>query len=350
MNPTSAPELTKTETATQGPPPPAQMMQMITAFWTSCCIYTASKLNIADLLATKSKTAQALATETQTHPRALYRLLRALASAGVFSENEKGEFSLTPIGNTLRGDVPGSMKAMAIAQLGDHYGAWGELLYSVRTGEIAFDHLHGMPVWKYYETHPEDGVNFSKAMSGLTQAVLMNIVPAYDFSQFNTIADIGGGNGTFLTGVLNSAQNARGIVFDEAYLETQAARQLESAGLSDRCRFIAGSFFESVPEDCDAYLLKMVLHDWNDLQSLQILSTLSKTMKPGAKALIFESVIPEGNAPHPGKLMDINMLTMTGGQERNEKEWMALIEKGGLRFSKVISTHSPLFSIVEAVK
>lgn len=326
------------------------MMQMITGFWTSCSIYTAAKLGVADFLHNQNLTAEQLAEATHSHAPSLYRLLRALASAGIFQENEQGEFSNTPLSETLRSDVPGSMKAMALAQLGDHYNAWGNLTYSIKTGNIAFDYVEGMPIWKYYETHPDEGLNFMKAMTGLTSAVLMNVLPVYDFNQFKTIVDIGGGNGALLFGVLNAAPQAHGIVFDEEYVLEETAKAIEAKGLSGRCSTATGNFLEQVPEGADGYLMKMVLHDWNDEQALKILKNCSSAMKPGSKLLIFESVIPGGNAPHPGKFMDINMLAMTGGRERTEKEFAGLLQQAGLALNGVIATHSPMFSIVEAVK
>ena len=331
-------------------PPPAQMMQMITGFWTSCCIYTAAKLNIADCLADKPKTTLELAEATHCHAPSLYRVLRALSSVGIFIESENGYFSTTPLGDTLKSDTPGSMKAMAIAQLGDHFDAWGNLLYSVKTGKIAFDYVEEMSVWKYYETHPDEGVNFMKAMAGLTGAVINNVLPAYDFTPYKTIVDIGGGNGALLMAILKIAPESQGIVFDEEYVVNETKESIAAQGLTSRCQPIAGTFFDYVPIDADCYLLKMILHDWDDNGSLKILTNCYHAMKSGSKLLILESVIPGENIPHPGKFMDINMLTMTGGKERTEKEFVELIEKAGLRFSKIIPTHSPLVSIVEAVK
>ncbi|MBS1600708.1 MAG: methyltransferase [Bacteroidetes bacterium] len=334
----------------QIPPPPAQMMQLITGFWTSCCIYAAAKLNIADHLKDGSKNAGQLAEATHSHAPSLYRVLRALSSVGVFKENEDRQFELTPLGNTLQTDVPGSMKAMAIAQLGDHFNAWGNLVYSVKTGNISFDNIEGMSVWKYYEMHPDEGVNFMKAMSGLTGAVIMNVLPAYDFSGFKTIVDVGGGNGTLLMAILDRAPEAHGIVFDEEYVVAETKKLIAQKNFSNRCESAAGSFFDFIPGNADAYVMKMVLHDWNDEQCLQILKNCNKAMKPGSKLLVLDSVIPEGNEPHPGKFMDINMLAMTGGRERTEKEFSSLFTKAGLKLSRVIPTHSPLFSIVEAIK
>ncbi|HYM93005.1 MAG TPA: methyltransferase, partial [Chitinophagaceae bacterium] len=308
----------------QQAPPSVQMMQLITGFWTSCCIYAAAKLNIADHLKEGPQTANQLAEATHSDSPSLYRVLRALSGVGVFSENDQHQFQLTPLGDTLQSDIPGSMKAMAIAQLGDHFSAWGNLVYSIKTGNTAFDNVEGMPVWKYYETHPDEGLNFMKAMTGVTHAVIANVLPFYDFSNFKTIVDIGGGNGALLMAVLKAAPQAKGIVFDEEYVVNETKELLLTNGYHERCNVEAGSFFNFIPKAADAYLMKMVLHDWNDEQCLQILQNCNKAMRSGSKLLIFEAVIPEGNEPHPGKFMDINMLAMTGGRERTEKEFREL--------------------------
>jgi hypothetical protein len=331
-------------------PPPAQMLQMITGFWTSCCIYNAAKLNIADQLATQPQTASRLASAVNADAPSLYRLMRALCSVGVFVENERHEFELTPLGNTLRSDVPGSMKAMVIAQLGDHYAAWGNLAHSIKTGGIAFDDVEGMPVWKYYETHPEDGANFAKAMSGMTEAAVAHILPAYSFTGYDTIVDVGGGNGALLSAVLAESKASHGLVYDEPYLQEQAIANLGQKGLLSRCAFRPGSFFDSVPAGGDLYIMKMILHDWNDSQSKKILDNVYAAMVKGSRLIIIESVIPEGNAPHPGKFMDINMMAMTGGRERTENEWKDMIGSCGLQFVRIIHTHHPMFSIIEVEK
>ena len=331
-------------------PPPVKMMQMIMGFWTSCCLYTAAKLNIADHLKEKPQTANQLAETTHSDAASLYRVLRALSSAGVFNENDQHQFALTPLGETLQSDVKGSMKAMTIAQLGDHFNAWGNLMYSIKTGNTAFDNIEGMSIWKYYETHPDEGVNFMKAMTGVTNAVIMNVLPFYDFSNFKTIVDIGGGNGALLMAVLNKAPQAKGIVFDEEYVVSETGKELLAKDFSERCSVQAGSFFDFLPRNADVYLMKMVLHDWNDEQCLQILNNCNKAMRPDSKLLVIEAVIPEGNDPHPGKFMDINMMAMTGGRERTQKEFIALFAQAGLKLSRIISTQSPMFSIIEVIK
>jgi hypothetical protein len=333
------------------PPPSAQMMQMITGLWTSCCIYTAVKLDVADRLIEKPKTASQLAVETRTHEPSLYRLLRALSSIGIFFENENNEFELTSLGNTLRSDLPGSMRAIAIMNMEDHFGAWGNLLHSIKTGEIAFDDLHRTSIWGYYERNPQQGSNFNKAMAGMTQGIIMHLLPAYDFSVFKTIVDIGGGNGALLCGILKSALATRGIVYDsEEYIRDQAVRYINENHLQGRCSFEAGSFFDTVPPGASAYLMKSILHDWDDEHARKILANVQKAMGKGSKLLLIEAVVPERNIPHPGKLMDINMMVMTGGRERAAKEWKDLIEESGLNFPKIIPTGSPMFCILEAEK
>jgi len=334
----------------QVPPPPAQMMQRITGFWISCSIYTAAKLNIADLLAKNPQTAEQLAAQTNTHAPSLYRLLRALASEGIFTEDQNGAFSNTPLGDTLQDGVPGSMKAMVLAQLGDHFKAWGNLEYSVKTGGIAFDNVEGKTVWEYYEENEEDGINFMKAMSGLTGAVIKHVLPAYNFSQFKSMVDIGGGNGALMMALLDASPDAKGIVFDEEYVINETQKIISDKGYGDRCSAQSGNFFESVPENADVYTMKLILHDWNDDKSIQILTNISSAMNTESKLLIFDAVIPGANLPHPGKFLDLNMLAMTGGKERTEEEFAALLEQSGLKITQVIPTHTPMFSIIEAAK
>lgn len=332
-------------------PDPERMFQMIAGFWLSCAIYVAAKLSIPDLLAKNPKTATQLAAETNTHAPSLYRLLRTLASVDIFSENDQGEFELTPFGSLLRDDMPGSLRPVAIMNLEHHYSAWGNLLQAVKTGEPAFDNLHRMSIWEYYEAHPEGGANFNRSMAGITQGILRSVLPAYDFTQFPLIVDVGGGNGALLCAILKTAVNSKGIVYDfEGYTKDQASKLIKENNLTERCSFEPGDFFKSVPAGASAYLMKSVLHDWDDEHSRRILDNLQKAMPAGSKLLIIDRVIPEDNLPHPGKFMDLNMLVMTGGRERTATEWKKLVEQSGLKLSRIISTDSPMSSIVEVVK
>jgi len=332
------------------PPPPAQMMNIISGFWTSCCVYAAARLNLAALLSEGPMSAAQIAKATETHEPSMFRLLRALSSAGVFQETVPRNFANTPLSETLRPGVPGSMRAMAIAQLGDHYRAWGNLMFSLRTGGIAFDDIEGMDLWAYYNSHPAEGVNFMEAMTGLTQAVAHNVGVAYDFKGLGTIVDVGGGNGALLASVLKRTPEAKGIVFDEEYVVEQTRKRLAEQDLADRCTVAAGSFFDSVPSGADAYLLKMVLHDWDDEKALAILRNISGAMDARGRVLILEPVMTPGNNPHPGKWMDMNMLVMTGGKERSKEEWKALFSRSGLKLSRIVDTPSPMISVVEAIK
>src|SRR6185436_9506519 len=237
--------------ATLTPPPPAQMMNIISAYWTSSCVYVAAKLNIAALLSEGPMTSAQIAKATETHEPSLFRMLRALSSAGVFQETAPRTFANTPLSETLRSGVPGSMRAMAIAQLGDHFRAWSNLLFSIKTGGIAFDETEGMDIWAYYNSHPAEGVNFMEAMTGLTQAVAHALSGSYDFKGLRTIVDVGGGNGALLTSVLKMAPDAKGIVFDEPYVVEETKKRLAEQGFSDRCSVAGGSFFESMPKGAD---------------------------------------------------------------------------------------------------
>jgi len=330
--------------------PATQMMQMITGFWTSCCIYVAAKLDLADHIVKRPQSAEQLAQIINCHPPSLRRLLRALSGAGLFIENENGIFHITALGKTLSADIEGSMKAYVLTQLGDHYLAWGNLLYSVRTGNIAFDNKYGMNIWKYYESHPEEGINFMKAMTGLTATANQYIIPAYDFSKFHTIIDVGGGNGSLLMAVLDAAPDSKGIVFDEDYVVLQTRKTLENKGFSERCQAVGGNFFEKIPGNGDLYLIKKVLHDWDDEKCMQILKACHDAMGKESRLLVIETVLPQGNSPHPGKLQDINMMVMTGGMERTKMEFDQLFLASGMKLKAMHKTGSVSLDILEVVK
>ncbi len=210
--------------------------------------------------------------------------------------------------------------------------------------------LHKKSVWEYYEENREGGANFNKAMSEITQTAIMHILPAYDFASFKTIVDVGGGNGALLCAILKNAKNTKGIVFDTAQVKQHALANIEINYLQERCSFEEGSFFEKVPQGASAYLMKSILHDWDDKQSEKILAKVYNAMADYSKLLLIENVIPERNIADPGKFMDINMLVMTGGRERTANEWKELIENAELKFSKIIPTQSPIFSIIEIEK
>lgn len=326
------------------------MLQVIAHHWLSCCVFVAAKLNIADLLVNGPKSVAALAEATGCHAPSLYRLMRALASEGIFEETLPGTFAMTADATGLLSDAPGTMKYFVLAELGDFYQPWGALLHSIRTGETAFDHYYKMDVWQYYSTHPEEARTFMQAMTRLTEYTDKAIVAAYDFSVFRSMVDVGGGNGSLLMSIARSAPDLKGIVFDAPYVVEKTREAIEAAGMSGQCTASGGDFFEEVPAGSDAYIMKYILHDWHDEDAIRLLRTCHKAMKKGSKLLAVDAVIPPGNKPHPGKFMDINMIVATGGRERTAAEFSQLFQSAGLRFNRVIDLALPDISIVEGEK
>lgn len=327
-----------------------KMYELISGYWIACSIHALAQLNIADFLAHGPKTIDELSKISDTHAPSLYRLLRAVTSVGIFEETVDGKFQINALGNALLTDTAGSVKPWALANLGEHFPAFGNLAYGISTGNVPFDQVHGMPVWDYYKTHPEAAENLTKAMAGVSGAVIEGITEHYDFSPYKTLVDIGGGNGALMFGVLRASPNSEGIVFDEPYIIEQTKLNIPE-NLKNRCSIAGGSFFESLPKDADLYMTKWVLHDWNDEQVLQIFDTCFKSMKSGSKLLIIESVLPdEINSPHAGKLLDINIFAMTKGKERTVSEFKNLVERAGFRYNRLILTNTELSSIIECEK
>lgn len=323
------------------------MLQILQGYWASRAVYAAAKLGIADLLATGSKTCDELARATETNPAALYRLLRALDSIGVFHEDMDGTFVLGPLGETLRSDVFGSLRFLAIEELGEnHYPAWEQLLYSLKTGAIAFDHVYGASKWKYMSEHPDEAATFNAAMASFSSVVAAAIVDAYNFSSAKTIVDLGGGDGTLLATILKSNAHAHGILADVPHVAEKAGLRMAAEGLSDRCQAVPTDFFQQVPQG-DICLLKWIIHDWDDEHSVAILRNCCNSLQPDGKVLLIEAVVLPGRATPFSKFMDLNMLVMTGGRERTEPEYRKLLEAAGFKSVRVIATHTDM-SIIEA--
>lgn len=329
-----------------------KLLNIIYGYELACCTYVAATLNIAELLFASPKSVEELAQATHTNADALYRVLRVVAAEGFFKEEDYRVFSYTPQAAALHGATIGSIKYFVQAILGEHYHAFGNLLHSVRTGETAFDHYYNMDVWEFYGSHPDIATNFNKAMAGLTQYYAAKLVPAYDFNQFRTIVDIGGGNGSLLFAVLNAAADAKGVIFDAPVVIPQAEQLIQENNLQNRCSAVAGNFFEAVPPGMDAYLLKFILHDWNDADCIKILQNCSSAMQPGAKVLIMDAVIPSApaNDYHGGKYTDVIMLAATKGRERSEADFRSIVEAAGLQFNTIIDAGLDEVSIVEAEK
>lgn len=326
---------------------PAQRLeQLIFGYWQSQCVYVAAKLGIADLLANGPRTIEELAQRTDSHQASLFRLLRALASLGIFQEEADGRFKLTPIGELLRGDIPGSQRAVAILMGEEHFQVWGELLYSVVTGKVAFEMLFGKPVFQFLSQNPGKAAIFDEAMVEVHGRKTAAVLDAYDFSQFREVADIGGGNGSELCGILARHSSIRGTLFDLSGVVERARSTVETAGLSDRIRLVAGNFFESVPSGADAYLLRHIIHDWDDDKAIRILENIHRAIDRKGKLLLVESVIPPGNEPFVGKLLDLTMMVLAGGKERTEEEYRRLFRKAGFRLTRIVPTATQV-SVIE---
>jgi hypothetical protein len=330
--------------------PQFAMLQMVVGFWVSRAIYVAAKLGLADLVKDRPKTADELARLTGTHAPALYRVLRALAGVGVFADDGQGRFAQTPLSETLRDDTPGSLRAMAMVELGqEHYPAWGNLMHSVKTGEIAFDNLFNQSAWEYYAQNPEEASNFNKSMKGLTEMINGAVLSAYDFLGVNKVVDVAGGTGGLISAILKTNPKMRGVLFDLPHVIAEAEPQLDSSGVRDRCETASGDFFELVPAGGDAYVMKWIIHDWDDAKSTVILENIRKAMNENGKLLLIESVVPEGNQPDLSKFLDLDMMVMTGGRERTEAEFKSLLAASGFKLRRVIRTPSPV-CVIEAVR
>ena len=329
--------------------PQELMNRLLTGYWTTQAVYVAAKLGIADLLANGPRSADDLAKATSVHAPSLYRLLRGLASMGVFSEDSEARFSLTPLAECLRTDAPGSQRALAIMCGEEHYQAWGELIYSVQTGKTAFEKLYGMPIFDFLSKNLDQAKTFDAAMVGVHGRETSAMTDAYDFSGIGVLADVGGGNGSLLTTVLNKYPVMRGILYDLPGVTERAKANLQTAGLSDRCQVIGGSFFESVPAGADAYLMRHIIHDWDDEKATTILRNIRLSLKDGGRLLVVEGVIEKGNEPCFGKLLDLTMLTIPGGKERTEEEFQKLFEAGGFHLSRIVPTKAEV-SVIEGKK
>jgi hypothetical protein len=248
----------------------------------------------------------------------------------VVHEEDGRRFSLTELGGGLRRDVPDSLAGWAVL-IGQPYfwHSWGELLHSVRTGENAFRHLHGTDVWEYRSTRPELAAGFDAAMTALTRHVDRALLDAYDFGRFGTIVDVGGNRGALLAAILREHPDARGVLFDQGHVVAGAPALLEAAGVADRVRIEAGSFFDAVPEGGDAYLLKSIVHDWEDAEAEAILRVVRRAMAPEGTLLVLERVLAPPNEGPDGKFSDLNMLVMPGGRERTLDEYAALFARAG---------------------
>lgn len=328
-------------------PPNIVLTQMIFGYVTAKAIHVAAKLGVADLIADRGPMhCSQLAHISGAHEESIYRLLRALASNGIFKEEQSGKFSLTPMADCLRADSNDSVKATALSAGSLFYKAYNEFKYSVLTGKAGFQKAMGMGPFEYLTNNPEEGKIFDKMMTDFHGGETQPMIEKYDFSVFNTVVDIGGGNGEVISAVLNNNRSTRGILFDLPEVIDRSRNNIEASGLGDRCQAVGGNFFESVPIG-DAYILRHIVHDWDDQDAVAILSNCKKALNPGGKVLVVEAVIPKGNDPHPFKWLDLTML-LIGGKERTNDQFEHVLTEAGLKLTRIIPI-TPAISIVEGV-
>jgi hypothetical protein len=322
-------------------PPRLALLNLINAYRLSQLIYVAAELNVADLLKDGPKHYQQLAEASGVDPDALYRCLRALASAGVFMRMEGDRFGLNALADNLRRDVPGSLHAWAILQGQQVYPTWGNLLLSVKTGQVAFEQLHGMSLWEYLEKQPASGQVFDQALGAVKFHTAAALVKAYDFSRFRHVVDVGGGQGVLLAAILKAHPAVRGVLFDLEKVVASSKEWLKQEGLLERCEVHGGSFFDGVPSGGDAYILSHVIQDWDNGKSVQILKNCRRAMSAHQTLLIIERGIASDGPTVEAVLSDINMLVMVGGRERTREEYESLLSTVGFELTSVIPTQSP---------
>jgi hypothetical protein len=332
---------------TDAPPPEAQVAQALLSQLIPRLIHLTATLKLADHLSAGPMTAEELAGLTGSHAPALYRVLRTLASLGFVAEDAARRFELQPLGAVLKSGTPSHAAAL---MLGGPMitRSLDNLLHSTQTGKTGFEHAFGMPVFDWLGANPVEASLFNLTMVGFHGMEPPAVAEAYDFSAFQTIADVGGSTGNMLATILARHPQPRGILFDLPHVVSAAPALLDQRGVADRVRIEAGSFFDGVPAGADAYVLSHVIHDWNEDQCLTILGHCRRAMPSPGRLLLVEMVLPEGNAPHPGKLLDMIMLTAPGGEERTPAQYSALLDRAGFRMTRVVPTAS-LVSIVEAV-
>jgi len=328
-------------------PPQMQLMRQMVGAWITQAIYVASELGIADLLVEGPRTAEELAEQTNSHGGGLYRVLRALASIGIFSEDAQCRFSLTPIAECLLSDRPDSLRPFGIMMGAEFYQSWGNLLYSTQTGEEGFKKRYGVPFFQYMTEHPERHTIYDAAMMVHGIAETEPMLDAYDFSVFKTVVDVGGGHGRMLAAILKRNPTVEGILFDLPAVADRSCEIISGLGLSGRCRIVGGDFLKSLPA-ADAYVMRHIIHDWDDDDAITILRNCREAVNPDGRILLVETVIPPMDEPCFGKWLDLMML-IVGGRERTEEQYRRLFSQAGLGLNRIVPTAHEI-SVIEAVR
>jgi len=329
------------------PQPPA-LFQMATGYWLSQAIYVAAKLGLADLLKDAPKSCSAMAAATGADRQSLFRLMRALSTAGVFAHVQNDSFSLSSAGDRLQSSVPGSLRTLVMTLGEIHYQAWGDLLHSIQTGSPAFNHVFGAGLFEYLQRNADAADTFNGGMTDVSSMLAYAVLMAYDFSRIPSIVDIGGGQGKLLRSIIQINPEIKGTVFDLEPAIEVAKQGFGSNPCTGRYSTVAGDFFESVPEGAHAYILCGVIHDWDDEHCVRILKNCRSAMNDSGRLLLVETVVPETGANCFSKLLDLNMLVMTGGRERTKSEFCALFNAADYKLTRIVPTMAPQ-SVIEAI-
>lgn len=333
------------------PNPMQQVMQVASGYIASSALYVVAELGLADHMVNGPRSAAELAEATGANANAVHRVLRLLASLGIFEQQGGETYGLNDAARLLCTDAPGSLRG-STRFLPDplHFRVYADMLHSVRTGQPAVEKALGMPVFEYLEQNPEYSEIFNEAMTATSVPAANAAIEAYDFKRYKTIIDVGGGHGEVLMSILRACPDSRGIVADLGHVVEGAVGRIAAAGQSDRCQTAACDFFESVPGGGDLYLMKYIIHDWDDERAATILRNIGKAIGDGKGIVVLlEMVVPEGPVPHISKVIDLEMLAMPGGRERTAKEYEELFDSSGFELTRIYPTDS-YFSVIEAVK
>ncbi len=332
-------------------PPPIELLQLVTGKWVAQAIYVAAEVGVADRLKDGPRSSAELAKACGTNDDATYRLLRALSNVGVLEELEGQVFALTPVGQFLRGDIPGSMRGFArFVCYSPSWKAWEEMLYSVRTGQPGFEKVFGENGFEYFAKHPEESAVFDEAMTSISAVESEAVAAAVDFSGVTTLADVGGGRGYLLATILKANPAMKGILFDLPHVVAGAPPLLRELGIEERVRVESGSFFDTAPKGADAVIMKHIVHDWNDEDAIRILRSCHRALPKGGRLFVVEATVPPRGQNGWAKLLDLEMLVLSPrGRERTEPEYDALFAEGGFRLTRVVPTASAS-SVVEGAK
>ena len=332
--------------------PQWHLARLMDGYLVTQMLHTAASLGVADALAGGPRSGAELAAEVGADPGALTRVLRGLAVEEIVEERDDGRFALTPAGELLRRDVPGSLRGAVLARGEVYFDTAAEMLTAVRGGGVAYELAHGEPFFEHLARHPEREAAFQASMAGRAAQEVADVVAAYDFGNLDRLVDVGGGAGNLLAAILRAAPQLRGVLFDRPGVAPAAEQRMRDAGVWERCELVAGDFFESVPSGADAYVLSRVLHDWDDAEAARILARVRDAMGTGSRLLVVEAILPERAADAPAAIrMDLHMLLLfSQAQERTEAEFRRLLEGAGLAVRRVVPTRSPAaLSVIEAV-